>query len=71
MSPVFNCENAMETSGPDPGFLFSSPKVIIMVERKGQTRNWLIIASLSTQVSLFDLFCGSLKEIVQYDVALK
>ncbi len=29
-----------------PGFLFRSPKVIITVERKGQTRNWLIIASL-------------------------
>ena len=42
-----------------------------MIEGKGQTRNWLIIASLSTQVSLFDLFRGSLKEIVQYDVALK
>jgi hypothetical protein len=29
-----------------PGFLFRSPEVIIMVERKGQTRNWPIIASL-------------------------
>ena len=29
-----------------PGFLFRSPKVIIMVEGKGQTRGWLIIAPL-------------------------
>jgi hypothetical protein len=29
-----------------PGFLFRSPKVIIMVEGKGQTRSWLIIAPL-------------------------
>jgi hypothetical protein len=37
-----------------PGFLFRSPKAIIMVEREGQTRNWLIIASLPAG----EAFCG-------------
>jgi hypothetical protein len=53
------CLNKKETLYYPPakrwsGFLFRSPKAIITVERKGQTRNWLIIASLPAGQP----FCG-------------